>query len=67
MIKAEKTGNKMVLDITGDTHELLCEFDAVLKAMYVLLDNSLVESAPFNVEDILHTMVKRTAAEKRGK
>ena len=38
MIKAEKTGNKMLLEITGDTHELLCEFDEVLKAMYKVLD-----------------------------
>ena len=67
MIKAEKTGNKMKLEIKGETHDLICEFDAVLKAMCEVLDNSLVELAPFTTEEILHTMVKRTAAEKRGK
>ena len=34
MIKAEKTGNKMELTIIGGSHDLICEFDEVLKAMY---------------------------------
>ena len=67
MIKAEKTGNKMELKIKGNSHDLICEFNEILKAMCEVLDNSLVELAPFTTEDILHTMVKRTAAEKRGK
>lgn len=32
MIKAEKTENKMELEIKGDTHDLIFEFDAVLKS-----------------------------------
>lgn len=39
MIKAEKTGNKMKLTITRDSHDLICEFDEVLKAMYKVLDH----------------------------
>lgn len=38
MIKAEKTGNKMELEIKGGSHDLICEFDEVLKAMYKVLD-----------------------------
>ena len=67
MIKAEKTGSKMKLEVTGDTQDLICEFNEVLKAMYKVLDKSLVESAPFTTEEILHTMVKRTAAEEDEK
>lgn len=52
MIKAEKTGNKMKLTITRDSHDLICEFDEVLKAMYKVLDESVVKSAPFTAEDI---------------
>ena len=63
MIKVEKTGNKMELKIKGDTHDLICEFDAVLKAMYKVLDESVVKSAPFTAEDILHTMAHNAAAE----
>lgn len=63
MIKAEKTGNKMKLTITGSSHDLICEFDEVLKAMYKVLDESVVKSAPFTAEDILHTMAHNAAAE----
>lgn len=55
MIKVEKTGNKMELEIKGDTHDLICEFDAVLKAMCEVLDRNLVKAASFTVEDLLHT------------
>lgn len=63
MIKAEKTGNKMELEIKGSSHDLICEFDEVLKAMYKVLDESVVKSAPFTAEDILHTMAHNAAAE----
>ena len=63
MIKAEKTGNKMELEIKGDTHDLIYEFDAVLKAMCEVLDRSLVKAAPFTAEDLLHTMVHNIVAE----
>lgn len=63
MIKAEKTGNKMELTITGGSHDLICEFDEVLKAMYKVLDESVVKSVPFTAEDILHTMAHNAAAE----
>lgn len=63
MIKAEKTGNKMELKIIGDSHDLTHEFNAVLKAMYKVLDESIVKSAPFTAEDLLHTMVHNVAAE----
>lgn len=63
MIKAEKTRNKMELEIKGDTHDLIFEFDEVLKAMYKVLDESVVKSAPFTAEDLLHTMVHNAAAE----
>ena len=63
MIKAEKTGNKMELTIIGGSHDLICEFDEVLKAMYKVLDESVVKSAPFTAEDILHTMAHNAAAE----
>lgn len=63
MIKAEKTGNKMELTITGGSHDLICEFDEVLKAMYKVLDESVVKSAPFTAEDILHTMAHNAVAE----
>lgn len=63
MIKVEKTGNKMELEIKGDTHDLICEFDAVLKAMCEVLDRSLVKAAPFTAEDLLHTMVHNIVAE----
>lgn len=49
MIKVEKTGNKMELEIKGDTHDLICEFDAVLKAMcertVLLLQNYASEAS----------------------
>lgn len=61
MIKAEKTGNKMELEIKGATHDLIREFDAVLKAMCEVLDRNLVKAAPFTVEDLLHTMVHNAA------
>ena len=63
MIKVEKTGNKMELKIKGNSHDLICEFDEVLKAMYKVLDESVVKSAPFTAEDILHTMAHNAAAE----
>ena len=63
MIKAEKTGNKMELEIKGGSHDLICEFDEVLKAMYKVLDESVVKSAPFTTKDILHTMAHNAAAE----
>lgn len=63
MIKAEKTGNKMELEIKGGSHDLICEFDEVPKAMYKVLDESVVKSAPFTAEDILHTMAHNAAAE----
>ncbi len=63
MIKAEKTGNKMELEIKGDTHDLIFEFDAVLKAMCEVLDRNLVKAAPFTAEDLLHTMVHNIVAE----
>ena len=52
MIKVEKTGNKMELEI-----------DAVLKAMCEVLDRNLVKAAPFTAEDLLHTMVHNIVAE----
>ena len=63
MIKAEKTGNKMELEIKGDTHDLIFEFDAVLKAMCEVLDRNLVKAAPFTAEDLLNTMVHNIVAE----
>lgn len=63
MIKAEKTGNKMELEIKGDTHDLIYEFDVVLKAMCEVLDRNLVKAAPFTAEDLLHTMVHNIVAE----
>lgn len=64
MIKVIKVNkNKFDLEIKGATHDLYCEFDTVLKAMYKVLDSSLVKSAPFTTEDILHTMVHNAAAE----
>lgn len=63
MIKAEKTGNKMELEIKGGSHDLICEFDEVLKAMYKVLDENIVKSAPFTAEDILHAMAHNAAAE----
>ena len=49
MIKAEKTGNKMKLEVTGDTQDLICEFNEVLKAMYKVLDKSILKSAPLRM------------------
>ena len=63
MIKAEKTGNKMELTIAGSSYDLIHEFSEVLKAMYKVLDESVVKSAPFTAEDILHTMAHNAAAE----
>lgn len=66
MIKAIKVNkNKFDLEIKGGTHDLYCEFDTVLKAMYKVLDSSLVKSAPFTTEDILHTMVHNAAVEAK--
>ena len=64
MIKAEKTGNKMKLEVTGDTHDLICEFNEVLKAMYKVLDKSIVKSAPFTTEGLLHRMVTSVVTEE---
>ena len=63
MIKVEKIENGMELEMAGDSHNLLCEFNEVLKAMCKVLDESLTKSAPFTVEDMLHTMVHNAAAE----
>lgn len=65
MIKVIKVNkNKFDLEIKGSTHDLYCEFNAVLKAMYEVLDSSLVKSAPFTVEGLLHRMVTNIAAEE---
>lgn len=63
MIKVEKTGNKMELKIKGNSHDPICEFNEILKAMCEVLDRNLVKAAPFTAEDMLHTMVHNAAAE----
>ena len=63
MIKVEKTGNKVELKIKGNSHDLICEFNEILKAMCEVLDRNLVKAAPFTAEDMLHTMVHNAAAE----
>ncbi len=67
MIKAEKTGDKIKLEINGETHDLIREFNEILEAMCKVLDRNLVKSAPFTAEDFLHIMVHKVAAEERGK
>ncbi|MBU5481702.1 hypothetical protein [Blautia sp. MSJ-19] len=64
MIKVEKIENGMKLEMAGDSHNLIREFNEILKAMYKVLDESLVKSVPFTTEDILHTMVHNAAAKK---
>ena len=66
MIKAEKIEkieNKMELKITGDSYDLIHEFNEALKVMCKVLNKSLKESSPFTTEDLLHTMVHDAAAE----
>lgn len=63
MIKVEKIENGMKLEMAGDSHDLLREFNKVLKAMCKVLDENLTKSAPFTAEDILHTMVHNAATE----
>ena len=59
MIKVEKIENemKMILELTGGSHDLIDEFYEVLKAMYKVIGTGIKESAPFTAEDFLHTMV----------
>ena len=63
MIKVEKIETGMKLEMAGDSHDLICEFNEILKAMCEVLDRSLVKAAPFTAEDMLHTMVHNAVAE----
>lgn len=61
MIKAEKTGNKMELKIKGNSHDLICEFNEILKAMCEVLDRNLVKAAPFTAESEIKSGIVVTA------
>jgi len=63
MIKVERIENKMILELTGGSHDLIDEFYEVLKAMYRVVGAIAEESDPFTTEDFLHTMVHDAATE----
>lgn len=63
MIKIERSKNKMMLELTGGSHDPIDEFYEVLKAMYEVVDTSIKGSASFTAEDFLHTMVHDAATE----
>lgn len=56
-----------MLDIVGNTHNLIRELSGVLGNMYRVIADSTKENAPITPEDMLHTIVTDAVKKAREK
>lgn len=65
MIKVEKKGIVTNATVTGNTFVLVDEFQAVLHAMYRLLEKNIKEPESVTPRDLMHAMVEDVSRKEK--